>query len=180
MGLPCSLGLQAAEGNRESPEPLWCPSPAPAWQYGSRPGRRDGKGGDVASLACRSLPVLLEACREHPLRLAHPAGSRAAPGQGAGGCPPTATHASPRWLPVGPSRAPATRSSPAAAPCSRVRRAALVPPAGGRGRCAAPRVPRSPPLWGACTRWIHEVCAMGVPRQPGQWNTDSKQTTQIG
>lgn len=54
MGLPCSLGLQAAEGNRESPEPLWCPSPAPAWQYGSRPGRRDGKGGDVASLA---MPV---------------------------------------------------------------------------------------------------------------------------
>lgn len=144
------------------PGVTWTPvvSPAPR-QPGCkevRPGRRDGKGGDVASLA---MPVAAGPPRGLPRAPAQASPPRrvVAPGQGAGGCPPTATHASPRWLPVGPGRAPATRGSPAAAPCCRVQGAVLVPPAGGRGRCAArPTVPSpsgapAPAVYMKCVLW---------------------------
>lgn len=68
------------------------------------------------------LRVLLEAYGEHPAQ-ASPPHRAVAPGQGADGRPPTETPGSPRWPPLGRSRAPATGCSRAAAPCSGVQRA---------------------------------------------------------
>lgn len=91
-----------------------------------------------------SLRVLFEACREHPAE-ASPPRRAVAPGQGADGCPPTATSAPPRWPPLGRGPVPATRGSRAAAPCSGVLRAERAPSVGGRGRCAAQLGVPAPP-----------------------------------
>lgn len=116
-------------------------------------------------LGCPSAPAgPFEAWSDHPAQ-ASPPRRVMAPGQGADGCLPIATPASPRWPPLGRGLALATRGSRAAAPFSGVQRAVRAPLGGRQGAlryaalpCAAPG-PRpslaSAPLSTCVLWWYH-------------------------